>query len=75
MAAVRSILLRLEVRPAGRASKCARNSNHAIPKGQPRFVVRNPGIAQGEKGYCKRCAKLMISRAHAALDDLETELS
>jgi hypothetical protein len=75
MAVVRSVLLRLEVRPAGRASKCARNKNHAIAKGQPRFVVRNPGPAQGEKGYCKRCAKVMIGRAHAALDDLEAELS
>ena len=75
MSVVRSVLLRLEVRQAGRASKCARNKNHAIAKGQPRFVVKNHGPAQGEKGYCKRCAKLMISRAHDALDGLEADLS
>jgi len=74
MSVVRSILLKLEVRPAGRASKCARNKDHAIPKGHPRFVVRNPGPAQGEKGYCKRCARAMIKHARANLDDLEADL-
>lgn len=75
MSAIRSVLLKLEVRPAGRASKCAHNKNHAIANGQPRFVVRNPGPAEGEKGYCKRCAKAMITRARADLDDLQTDLS
>lgn len=75
MPAVRSVLLRLEVRPAGHAAKCSRNKDHTIPRGQPRFVVTNPGPAQGGKGYCKKCAKLMIRRAHAALDDLEEDLS
>lgn len=74
MSALRSILLRLEVRPAGRASKCARNKAHAIAKGQPRFVVRNYGPAQGEKGYCRRCAVAMINRAHADLEALEADL-
>jgi len=75
MPAVRTVLLRLEVRPAGRASKCARNKSHAIAKGQLRFVVTNPGPAQGGKGYCKSCAKLMIRHARAALDDLEADLT
>ncbi|MFN8232235.1 MAG: hypothetical protein U0V56_01710 [Actinomycetota bacterium] len=75
MSAIRSVLLKLEVRPAGRASKCAHNKNHAIAKGQLRFVVKNPGPAQGEKGYCKRCAKVMINRARGGLDDLEAYLS
>ncbi len=74
MSALRSILLRLEVRPAGRASKCARNKAHAIAKGQPRFVVRNHGPAQGEKGYCRRCAAAMINQAHADLEVLEAGL-
>ena len=75
MPAVRSVLLRLEVLPAGRAAKCARNKKHAIAKGQPRFIVTNPGPAQGGKGYCKSCAKLMIRHAHSALDDLEASLA
>ncbi|MDP9302112.1 MAG: hypothetical protein M3P43_14655 [Actinomycetota bacterium] len=74
MSAIRSILLRLEVRPAGRAAKCARNKAHAIAKGQARFVVRNYGPAQGEKGYCRRCALTMINRAHADLEALEDDL-
>jgi hypothetical protein len=76
MSATRSILLKLEVRPAGRASKCAHNpKSHAIAQGQDRFVIRNPGFAQGEKGYCKRCAKAMIREARKELDALEARLS
>lgn len=71
----RSILLRLEVKPAGRAAKCAHNKNHTIAKGQPRFVVRNPGPAEGEKGYCRRCAKAMVKLARTNLDNLEADLS
>lgn len=74
MSAVRSILLKLEVKPAGRASKCTRNKDHAIPKGQLRFVVTTPGPAQGGQGYCKRCAKAMLKKARADLDGFEAEL-
>jgi hypothetical protein len=70
----RLVLLRLEVRPAGRAAKCAHNKSHIIRKGEPRFVVRGYGPAAGEKGYCKRCAKAMLRLARKNLDDLEKEL-
>ena len=70
----RSILLRLEVRPAGRAAKCSHNKTHAIKKGELRFVVRGYGPAAGEKGYCKRCAKAMLKLAQSNLDDLEDQL-
>jgi hypothetical protein len=73
--ATRSILLRLEVKPAGRAAKCAHDKTHTIAKGQLRFVVRNTGPAQGEKGYCKKCAKAMLKLAHTNLGGLEADLS
>ena len=70
----RSILLRLEVRPAGRLSKCARDKSHIIRKGESRFVVRGYGPAAGEKGYCKKCARTMLKFARKNLDDRASEL-
>jgi hypothetical protein len=67
---IRSVLLRVEVRPAGRAAKCAHDKSHAIAKGEPRFVVKGPGPAAGEKGYCRDCARAMLARARAVLDEL-----
>jgi hypothetical protein len=67
-------MLRLEVRPAGRAAKCAHDRSHVIKKGEPRFVVRGYGPAAGEKGYCKTCARAMLKVARIDLDDLEGAL-
>lgn len=61
----RSLLLRIEVRPAGRLSKCAHNRKHAIKKGELRFVVRESGPASGEQGYCLACAKEMLDQLDA----------
>ncbi len=62
MPQVRSLLLGLDVRLAGKMSHCARNKAHVITKGQPRFVVRPPGAATGEKGYCLDCAEAMLNQ-------------
>jgi hypothetical protein len=74
MAKPRSILLRVEVRPAGRLAHCSRNKNHEIRKGEPRFVVREPGPAAGEKGYCAACALVMLDAADAELEALRANL-
>lgn len=70
----RSVLLRLEVRPAGRAAKCAHNKNHVIKKGELRFVVRDPGPATPERGYCTKCAAAMLKLAKKNLQAIEAEL-
>ncbi len=70
MARTRSILLRVEVRPAGRLAHCAHNKKHEIRKGEPRFVVRDPGPAGGEKGYCADCAAEMLEASEAQLREL-----
>lgn len=44
-------------------------------KGQARMVVREPGIATGEAGYCAACGLAMIEQAKAALDELERRLN
>lgn len=74
MSRVKSVLLRLEVRPAGRLSRCSHKKSHAIRKGEPRFVVKAPGVATGEKGYCASCATEMIDKAQSDLAGLKTEL-
>jgi hypothetical protein len=64
----RSVLLGLTVRPAGRACTCKRNSKHRIARGELRLIVKNPGPASGESGYCITCAQLMLTSAQEELD-------
>ena len=67
----RSVLLGVEVQPAGRACNCKHNPKaHRIQKGELRFVVKNTGAAAGESGYCRACAEIMISQAQRRLDQL-----
>jgi hypothetical protein len=75
MARTRSLLLRIEVRPAGRLAHCARNRKHEIGKGVARFVIRDPGPAGGEKGYCAACAVEMLAAAEGQLADLRAALT
>lgn len=70
----RSILLRIEVRPAGKLSRCRHNKGHEIRKGELRFVVKDPGPAGGEKGYCRDCAHAMLAVAARRLEEFEGEL-
>ena len=74
MARVKSVLLRLEVRPAGKLSHCAHKKAHEIRKGEPRFVVKVPGVATGERGYCASCAADMIDKGQSDLAQLRAEL-
>jgi hypothetical protein len=64
----RSVLLGLAVRPAGKACTCKHNSKHRIARGQLRLIVKNPGPASGEYGYCITCAQLMLALAREELD-------
>lgn len=75
MPKMKSVLLRLEVRPAGKLSRCGHKKAHEIRKGEPRFVVKPPGVAAGERGYCAECAAKMIEQAEADLSELRQELS
>jgi hypothetical protein len=74
MARTRSLLLRVEVRPAGRLARCAHNRSHEIRKGELRFVVRDPGPAGGEKGYCAECAADMLGASEEQLRELRAAL-
>jgi hypothetical protein len=74
MARVRSLLLRIDVRPAGKLSRCSHNKKHAIPKGELRFIVKDQGPAGGEKGYCVDCAAEMLDASEAQLEELRKSL-
>lgn len=70
----RAVLLRLEIRPAGKACNCHGDKRHRILRGQPRLVVKNPGPAAGEDGYCGACAQVMLKAAKETLAGLQTAL-
>jgi hypothetical protein len=70
----RSLLLRIEVREAGRQAQCRHDRTHLIERGDVRFIVRNPGPAGGEKGYCAECGAAMLESARRELDEIERQL-
>jgi hypothetical protein len=72
---LRRLLLRIEVRPAGRESRCRHNTDHVIAKGEPRFILKGAGPASGEKGYCAACARAMIEDAREQLAVLDDSLA
>jgi hypothetical protein len=74
MASYKSLLLRLTVRPAGKKSYCSHNAKHIIPKGATRMIVKAPGIATPEKGYCAACGVAMIQQAEQQLVAIRGEL-
>ena len=74
MARYKSLLLGLTVRPAGKKSYCSHNSNHVIAKGEPRFIVKAPGIATPEKGYCAACGISMIAHAESELARIRSQI-
>jgi hypothetical protein len=73
MARIRSLVMPVEIRPAGRLSKCSHNKKHAIPKGDTRFVVANAS-GMGEKGYCATCGYAMLDFAEDKIRELRREL-
>jgi hypothetical protein len=74
MASYKSLLLRITVRPAGKKSYCSHNAKHVIAKGEARMIVKAPGIATPEKGYCGACGLAMIAQAEEQLAVTRSEL-
>jgi hypothetical protein len=69
MARHRSILLGLQVRAARKACTCKHDRSHTIKRGEPRLVVKNPGPASGEDGYCAPCGLAMLKAARDAVEE------
>lgn len=74
MASFKSLLQRVTVRPAGKKCYCGHNKKHEITKGELRLIVKAPGVATAEKGYCGECGREMIERARRDLDEIEGAL-
>jgi len=74
MASHKSLLLRITIRPAGKKSHCSHNAKHVIAKGEQRVVVKSPGIAMPEKGYCAACGLAMIVQAEQQLAGIRGQL-
>ena len=75
MPAHRSLLLRVDVREAGKLCRCKHNRKHAITKGELRLVVKEPGPGTPEYGYCVACAQEMLAKAEARLAELRADLA
>jgi hypothetical protein len=75
MPAHKNVLRRLSVRPAGKRCNCRHNPKHTIVKGEPRFIVKDPGPAQPERGYCAACATEMLDKAQAEIATLRNALT
>jgi len=75
VSAHKSLLLRVEVRQAGKLCRCKHNRKHAIVKGELRLVIKDPGPGTPEYGYCPACATGMIAQAEAKLAQLRAELA
>jgi hypothetical protein len=70
----KSVLLRLDLRPARKLCRCKHNRTHTITKGDLRLVVKEPGPATPEYGYCTACAEEMLAKAEAQLAELRASL-
>lgn len=70
----RTVLLRLTIKTAERTRKCSRSKAHSVRPGEKILLVREPGPAAGNKGYCSACAVAMLAAAHDALDELHETL-
>ena len=55
MPAIKRVLGSLSVRAAKAAAGCKFNPKHRVAKGALRLIVKNPGPASGENGYCVEC--------------------
>ena len=75
MPALKRVLGNLSVRAAGKAAGCKFNQNHRVARGELRLMIKNPGPASGEHGYCTECGLRILAAAEDDLKRLRTELS
>ena len=74
MPAVKRVLRNLTVRAAKRAASCKHNRRHSVAKGELRLIIKNPGPAGGERGYCAECGLKILAVAEADVQQLREQL-
>lgn len=67
----RSLLTRAEVDVAKKAHNCQANARHRIERGDKRFNIRN---GRSWDRYCIECAKDIVRRDTANLEDIVRKL-
>ena len=73
MSPLRRILKHVSVFTAARRRKCHRNpKEHSITKGQAFLLIKEQG--QGNKNYCRVCARPILRQAQDDLHRLTTDL-
>ncbi len=73
MAAIKSLLIRLEVETASKKRICHRNrKKHSVGAGEVCLVTIDD--MGGKKNYCKVCYAEMLNKAQNDLDGIKTQL-
>jgi hypothetical protein len=68
MPRIKSILIRVEIDQAKKSHNCQANARHRIERGDTRLNVRN---GRSWDRYCLSCAKTIIERDIAELQELQ----
>ena len=74
MPAVKRVLRNLTVKAVKRTASCKRNKGHSVAKGELRLIIKNPGPAAGERGYCAECGLDILAAAEADVQQLREQL-
>lgn len=72
MPRIKSLIIHSEVDVAQRAHNCQGNAQHRIKRGDKRLKVRK---GRSCDHYCLECAKVMIQKSIAKLEELDRELN
>ena len=72
MSRIKSLIIHSEVDVAKRAHNCQGNAQHRIKRGDKRLKVRK---GRSWDHYCIKCAKTIIARNVAQLEELSRELN
>jgi len=71
MPRIKSILIRVEIDQAKKAHNCQANATHRIERHHPRLNIRN---GRNWDRYCLLCAKTIIERDIAKLQELQRSI-
>ena len=74
MAGTRRVLRHLSVKAAGRAAGCKHDAEHRVAKGELRLIVKTPGPAASEQGYCVDCGIKILEAAERDVQRLQEQL-
>lgn len=72
MSREKSLLKPVSIAESGRLHYCRQSRSHALPKGEPVFIVKD---GRDERHYCIGCGLKFVNTAIERLDALKQELT